>query len=154
DLLITGEAGQALAMLHGALEDEIGRGGDGFAARRKAVAALREEMAAKRRKLVEGARGQMPIHPAWLAGWRHGPEAKDAIVITELGVSPAFLDLTEPRTYLGNMLAGGLGMGLGAGLGAKLAAPKREVIVTVGDGSYMFGNPLPYHYVARAEGLP
>ena len=41
-----------------------------------------------------------------------------------------------------------------AGLGAKLAAPEREVIVTCGDGSYMFGNPVPYHYVARAEGLP
>src|SRR5262249_31388430 len=38
--------------------------------------------------------------------------------------------------------------------GAKLAAPEREVIVTVGDGSYMFGNPVPYHYVARAENLP
>jgi acetolactate synthase I/II/III large subunit len=24
----------------------------------------------------------------------------------------------------------------------------------VGDGSYMFGNPLPYHYVGRAESLP
>ena len=28
------------------------------------------------------------------------------------------------------------------------------MIVTVGDGSYMFGNPVPYHYVARAENLP
>jgi len=27
------------------------------------------------------------------------------------------------------------------------------VIVTVGDGSYMFGNPLPYHYVGAAEKL-
>ena len=43
-------------------------------------------------------------------------------------------------------LSGGLGFGLGAALGAKLAAPEREVIVTVGDGSYMFGNPVPYHY--------
>ena len=24
----------------------------------------------------------------------------------------------------------------------------------VGDGSYMFGNPLPYHFVGRAEKLP
>ena len=24
----------------------------------------------------------------------------------------------------------------------------------VGDGSYMFGNPLPYHFVSRAERLP
>jgi len=25
------------------------------------------------------------------------------------------------------------------------------VIATVGDGSYMFGNPLPYHYVGRSR---
>ena len=46
------------------------------------------------------------------------------------------------------------GISLGAALGAKLAAPGREVIAVVGDGSYMFGNPLPYHFVARAERLP
>jgi len=27
------------------------------------------------------------------------------------------------------------------------------VISVVGDGSYMFGNPLPFHYVGRAENL-
>src|SRR5262249_22121561 len=64
------------------------------------------------------------------------------------------LKLTKPLSFMGALLSGGLGFGLGAGLGAKLAAPEREVIVTVGDGSYMFGNPVPYHYVARAENLP
>ena len=67
---------------------------------------------------------------------------------------PAQLELTHQGTFMGNMLAGGLGMGLGASLGAKLAAPEREVIAMVGDGSYMFGNPLPFHYVAQAEKLP
>ena len=28
------------------------------------------------------------------------------------------------------------------------------MITSVGDGSYMFGNPLPYHYVQRTEKLP
>jgi hypothetical protein len=55
---------------------------------------------------------------------------------------------------MGTLLAGELGFAMDAGLGAKLAAPKREVIVTCGNGSYMFGNPVPYHYVARAESLP
>src|SRR5260370_39315942 len=55
---------------------------------------------------------------------------------------------------MGGLLSGGLGFGLGAGLGAKLAAPEREVIVTVGDGASMFGNPVPCHCVARAEKLP
>jgi acetolactate synthase-1/2/3 large subunit len=47
-----------------------------------------------------------------------------------------------------------LGFGLGASLGAKLAAPHKTVVATVGDGSYMFGNPTPFHFVARALGLP
>ena len=55
---------------------------------------------------------------------------------------------------MGKRLSSGFGFGMGAGLGAKLAAPHREVIVTVGDGSYMFGNPLPYHFVQKSESLP
>src|SRR5262249_2050456 len=73
--------------------------------------------------------------------------------ISELGVPQAALELSQPRSFMGGLLSGGLGFGLGAALGAKLAAPEREVITTVGDGSYMFGNPLPYHYVGRSENL-
>jgi acetolactate synthase I/II/III large subunit len=64
------------------------------------------------------------------------------------------LQMTKQGSYMGSLLAGGLGFGLGAALGAKLAAPEREVISVVGDGSYMFGNPLPFHYVGRSESLP
>ncbi|MEQ1717045.1 MAG: thiamine pyrophosphate-dependent enzyme, partial [Hyphomicrobium sp.] len=81
-------------------------------------------------------------------------KAKDAIIISELGLPVRYLDLPEPNSFMGGTLAGGLGLGLGAALGAKLGAPHREVITSVGDGSYMFGNPLPYHFVQRAEKLP
>ncbi len=81
-------------------------------------------------------------------------KAEDAIVISELGAPLPILDLGKRSSFMGALLSGGLGFGLGAGLGAKLAAPEREVIVTVGDGSYMFGNPIPYHFVGRAEKLP
>ena len=108
----------------------------------------------KRKKLIETVKDQTPVHPAWLAHCINQVKAKDAIVVSELGVPLAQLDLTQPRSFMGGLLSGGLGFGLGAALGAKLAAPEREVITTVGDGSYMFGNPLPYHYVGRAENLP
>jgi acetolactate synthase-1/2/3 large subunit len=94
------------------------------------------------------------VHLAYLAHCINQVKSKDAIVISELGVPLAALDMTEPRSFMGNLLSGGLGFGLGAALGAKLAAPERDVITTVGDGSYMFGNPLPFHYVAQAENLP
>src|SRR5260370_27904507 len=122
--------------------------------RRKALAAVRDEIEAKRRKLIDTVRDQTPIHPAWLAACINQVKSEDAIVISELGAPLPVLHLTKSSTYMGGLLSGGLGFGLGAGLGAKLAAPEREVIVTVGDGAYMFGSPIPYPYVARAEELP
>ena len=43
---------------------------------------------------------------------------------------------------------------VGMALGAQLAARDRRVICTQGGGAYMYGNPVPAHYVARAESLP
>jgi acetolactate synthase-1/2/3 large subunit len=60
----------------------------------------------------------------------------------------------QPGTMFNVGAAGALGWGLGTGLGVKMASPDRNVIVTVGDGSYMFGNPVAAHYVAKAEKLP
>ena len=154
DLLITGEIHQAVAMLHTALQNAVKGQSNGVGSRRKIAAELAVDRDAKRKKLIETAKNQMPIHPAWLGACLNAAKAKDAIVVSELGVPASQLDLTVHGSYMGNMLAGGLGMGLGAALGAKLAAPDREVIAVVGDGSYMFGNPLPFHYVAHAESLP
>jgi acetolactate synthase-1/2/3 large subunit len=154
DLLITGESGAAFAMLHAALRDAMKGKAGAIDARRKAIATMRDEMLAKRAKLVDQVKSQNPIHPLYLAHCLNELKAKDAIIVNELGLPVGGLDLTTPRSYLGNSLAGGLGFGLGGGLGAKLAAPEREVITAVGDGSYYFGNPLAYHFVGRAEKLP
>jgi acetolactate synthase-1/2/3 large subunit len=154
DLLITGEPYAALSSLRAALRATAKADGKAIEGRRRFAAAARADMEAKRRKLMETARNAVPIHSAWLAACVNQVKSEDAIVISELGVPVGLLDLTRHGTFFGNMLAGGLGFGLGAALGAKLAAPEREVIVAVGDGSYMFGNPLPYHYVGRAENLP
>jgi acetolactate synthase-1/2/3 large subunit len=108
----------------------------------------------QRRKLVDTVKDQSPVHPAWLAHCLNAIKSKDAIIVNELGLPLGQLELTTPLSYIGSSTAGGLGFGLGAGLGAKLADPKREVIAAVGDGSYLFGNPLSFHYVGRAERLP
>jgi acetolactate synthase I/II/III large subunit len=154
DLLISGESCAAFTMLREALGDAMKGKSAEIAARRKAMGEVRQDMLAKRRKLVEQVKTQTPIHPLYLAHCLNELKAKDAIIVNELGLPVSALDLTVARTYLGSSLAGGLGFGLGAGLGAKLAAPGREVIAAVGDGSYYFGNPLAFHYVGRAEKLP
>ena len=50
--------------------------------------------------------------------------------------------------------AGGLGWGLGAALGAKLASPDSLVVATLGDGAYMFSNPMVGHWVSGKHNLP
>jgi len=118
---------------------------------------LLTELNTKRRErlaaTIKGAAHNAPISTAWLANCLNYAKAEDAIVINELGVPPDFLELTRPRTYMRESTAGGLGFGLGAALGAKLVQPDRQVISVVGDGSYMFGNPTPAHFVARAQQL-
>jgi acetolactate synthase I/II/III large subunit len=154
DLLIPGSSLAAMNMLREILGEAMKGKKTAIESRRKALAATREEIVAKRHKLIETVKGQTPIHPAWLAHCINQVKSEDAIVISELGAPLPILELKKPSSYMGALLSGGLGFGMGAGLGAKLAAPEREVIVTVGDGSYMFGNPLPYHFVGKAEQLP
>src|SRR5208282_2852786 len=105
---------------------------------------------AVRRRALDAAKARTPISTSHIAACLNELKTEDAIIINELGVPISQLHLTKPGSYMGNLLAGGLGFGLGA----ELAAPEREVISVVGDGSYMFGNPLPFHYVGRAEKLP
>jgi len=154
DMLITGAPDAALTMLRACLKSTMNGKKASIDSRRKVVMAARAEMLEKRRKLIESVKDQTPIHMAWLTHCLNEIKSEDAIVVSELGVPLGMLDLSKPQTYIGSSTAGGLGFGLGASLGAKLAAPNREVIATVGDGSYMFGNPVPFHFVGRAEQLP
>src|SRR4030081_1385905 len=153
DLLITGEAVGTLPVLRAALRDAMKSKGTGIDSRRQVLAGLRDELEAKRRKLLETVRDQTPVHPAYLAACVNEVKSENAIIINELGLPVGQLNLTQPRSYFGGQLAGGLGFGLGAALGAKLGAPEPEAIAAGGDGSYMFGTPLPFHYVGRAESL-
>ena len=154
DLLIAGSSLVALTMLREILAETMRGKKSAIESRRKALAALREEIVRKRRKLIETVKDQTPIHPAWLAACINQVKSEDAVVISELGAPMPMLHLDKASTYMGGLLSGGLGFGLGAGLGAKLAAPHREVIVTVGDGSYMFGNPIPYHWRSPSSSHP
>ena len=154
DLLIGGDPCAGLNMLHDALREATKGNAPAIDTRRKAIERAHDDLLNARTAQLAKVRAQKPIHPLWLAHCVNEQKAKDAIIVSELGLAAPNLDLTAPGSYMGNMISGGLGFGLGAALGAKLAAPEREVIVSVGDGSYMFGNPLPFHYVANAEQLP
>ncbi|MCY3828431.1 MAG: thiamine pyrophosphate-requiring protein [Rhodospirillaceae bacterium] len=153
DLAIDASPALALPALDAAI---AGRTGDSeaVAARHTALAARSAELRAGWRRAAEDAKGGRPISVPWLSHCIGRIAGDDAIVLNELGLSPAQLTLRRPGSYFGLSPAGGLGWALGAALGAKLAAPDRLVVAALGDGAYMFGNPTPAHYVSRAHGLP
>ncbi|HVY63502.1 MAG TPA: thiamine pyrophosphate-requiring protein [Gammaproteobacteria bacterium] len=153
DLAIAGSSKSALALLDQALAARrVDRAS--VEKRRAATAAFRAGIAEKRAAAIARARTEKPIRYGYVGACIHDALPKDGIVITELGVGLDALQLEQPGSLLGVSIGGGLGFGLGASLGAKLAAPNRTVISTVGDGSYMFGNPTPFHLVSRAAKLP
>ena len=122
--------------------------------RRAAIAEYQTGRRARTAALLESARHAKPISYAYVGDCVRRILPQGGIVITELGASSDQLALEEPGSLLGVGIGGGLGFGLGASLGAKLAAPGRTVVSTIGDGSYMFGNPTPFHFVARSVQLP
>jgi benzoylformate decarboxylase len=85
--------------------------------------------------------GKSPIHPDELGSVMARTLDRDAIVVSEnlTGRYNAFNFgyREEEQTWIGNSGAG-LGWGVGASTGAKLAAPDRQVVCSIGDGSVMY----------------
>ena len=78
----------------------------------------------------------------------------DAVIFNEYSLIQEQISREKPDTFYGLSAAGGLGWGFGAALGAKLAAPEKFVVATLGDGAYMFANPMVAHWVSDVHKLP
>jgi acetolactate synthase-1/2/3 large subunit len=154
DIAITGLAKWTFAALEEAMAEHEKSAKGRIDARSKRIAALRQEQAERRAAKLAGAIKDTPIHPTWITHCIEQVKDEDAIIVRESPYDLGLARLTQPGTFFNLGQGGGLGWGLGAALGMKLAAPDRQVICTQGDGAYMFGNPLPAHYVSRAENLP
>ena len=64
------------------------------------------------------------------------------------------MDLDHHRAWYQEPHAGGLGWSFPAALGMSLADRDRLVVATMGDGSYIFANPVACHQIAEALALP
>jgi acetolactate synthase-1/2/3 large subunit len=122
------------------------------AERREAV--LAEIADAQQQRAKQLAKPKDALTNASISRMIDAHKGEDAIVFGELGCDPSVMTFTRADSYFGHPIAGGLGFGLPAALGAKLACPDRLVIACVGDGSYMFANPVACHQTAAALGLP
>jgi acetolactate synthase I/II/III large subunit len=151
DLAITATAASALDALEAALA-KVTVAKDRTDARRADVADRR----AKRQERLSKASQPSPdkISPAYLSRTIAEVVGKDAVIFNEYSLMQDHCPREEPDTFYGLSSAGGLGWGFGAALGAKLAAPDKLVVATLGDGAYMFSNPMVAHWVADVHKLP
>jgi len=78
----------------------------------------------------------------------------DAVLLSERGCTMPPMTLNHHRAWYQEPHAGGLGWSFPAALGMQLAERDRLVVATMGDGSYMFANPVACHQIAEALELP
>jgi acetolactate synthase-1/2/3 large subunit len=97
------------------------------------------------------------IAPAEVAAALDALLAEDDVLIEEATTNGDVLRAGLRRTLPGTLFqAGGSGLGwaLGAALGVGLAAPQRRIVAVVGDGSFLFSEPIAALWAAHHEGIP
>jgi acetolactate synthase-1/2/3 large subunit len=95
-----------------------------------------------------------PMSNEWLSQCLSEAIGPDAAVFNELGALPGVMSLAGPNRFFANPHSGGLGWALPAALGAQLADRERLCVAVIGDGSYIFANPIACHQIAEAMELP
>ena len=76
-----------------------------------------------------------------------------ATILSELGAPLEPLGLQAFDAWRQEPCSGGLGWSFPCGMGMKLADPERLVVATMGDGSYIFSNPVACHQIAETYGI-
>ncbi|MFN3348408.1 thiamine pyrophosphate-requiring protein [Pseudorhodoplanes sp.] len=152
DLSLVARSADAFEALHAALEQHRPAMAAAIDARRKKMAERRRERTDKAEQAVRGASDK--ITPAYLSRCIGEAFGTDAVIFNEYPLSLEYCPREKPETFYSLGPAGGLGWGLGAAIGAKLAAPDKLIVATLGDGSYMFGNPTVSHWVQDKFNLP
>lgn len=126
--------------------------------RRRAAQLVRREAETEAVKAVEEqARDSAGIDPVEVAATlRDLLTDDDPIVVDETithgRVVRRHTQRSTPDSY--SYVQGGLGQGIAVALGIKLAAPQRPVVLTIGDGAFLYNPVIPSLEAARDNGLP
>ncbi len=154
DISLVGDVSAGIRALEAAMAPSLDAASKRIAARRetvaKRVAGIRKGIEAR----VEAGRTK-PMTKDWASRClSEAIEGKRATVLSELGCPLSPLKLAGHRSWYQEPHSGGLGWCLPAALGMQLADRDRLVVATMGDGSYMFSNPVACHQIAEGLGLP
>jgi acetolactate synthase-1/2/3 large subunit len=108
-------------------------------------------------KRLEQLADERIITPAYLTACIREAIDEDTIVLSETITNSVTVSKHLPRNKPGTFFGSGassLGWHGGAALGAKLAAPDKTIVSLTGDGSYLFSNPTPVHWISRKYDIP
>ena len=154
DLTVQCDVAEGILALKAAMDRRSNREDEKLAERRARVAA---ENAETRRATLTAA--EAGCGSAMTKEWvslclSRAIAGKNATVLSELGCPMAPMALDHHRAWYQEPHAGGLGWSFPAALGMQLADRNRLIVATMGDGSYMFANPVACHQIAEALELP
>ncbi len=152
DLSLVGESGDIVLGLARAMQPFSP---DGFAERRALIAARADEIRVTTKLLAERGGAGEQMTKAWVSlCLSRAIEGLDATVLSELGCPMEPMTLRAPGSWYQEPHSGGLGWSFPCAMGMQLAQPNRLIIPTMGDGSYMFANPVACHQIAESLALP
>jgi acetolactate synthase I/II/III large subunit len=152
DVGLTGSTAAVLTALTTALEERADK--SQIDRRRKSIAEQHASLLAEWSAIPNQMAERAPLHPAWVSRCIGDAKDSNAIVVNEYTLRLEHCSFERPDCYFGSSAASGLGWGAGAVLGAKLAAPDRQAIAVLGDGAYLFSNPVAVHHASAMHELP
>lgn len=128
-----------------------------IADRRARLEQRKQEQLKRGEDLAAEASKRKPLHPRWVAYQLGQILEPDALLLDDaLSNTPfvqAYHKRNQPGTYFKSGGSTG-GWGSAAAFGAKLAKPNSDVVLTSGDGYFMFGSPLAGLWAAGHHNAP
>jgi acetolactate synthase I/II/III large subunit len=158
DLWIPASCASTLRAVHEAATGMLDRSDlSRIADRRKRYEQRRREMEAlEESKALEAGRQARP-DTRWVSYELGKLLQPDSIILNDVTSTSAYMQHYLRREKPGTFFRSGTstgGWGPGAALGAKLVSPNQDVVLTSGDGFYIFGEPLAALWSARHLNAP
>jgi len=147
---ITGDPAQTVSLIESSLETS-----DTMIEKRLSwIQTERDSRREKRSKAIDRHVNDGTMSPA-VVGDRLGRHlTSDTVVFSELGPPQDFAGPRFANQWYTPPFSGGLGWGVPAAIGAKLACPSKRVVACVGDGSFLFANPLSCFHTMNTLHVP
>ena len=141
-LALAGDTSEVILSLAKAAEPHLAETADNRDGRRADIAAAAAKRRAEALRQAEAGNGERMTKAFVSLCLSKAIEGKNAAVLSELGAPLEPMTLREHGSWYQEPHSGGLGWSFPTGLGMKLANPDKLIIATMGDGSYMFSNPV------------